>query len=199
MALNPSDRRVHIGYGRLLIALGQLPEAIAVTRKAVDLDPLSAIAWAQLGRMLTANGQLPEAEKALGRTLEIAPESEYALFHLGELKLLEDKAPEALVAFRKAGTYGPAGVAMAEYSLGHAKESQQALDEQIAKYSQGSAYQVAEVYAWRGEKDKAFEWLERAYAQHDGGLTFLKNDPLIAKLRGDPRYAALLKKLGLPE
>ena len=89
--------------------------------------------------------------------------------------------------------------AMAEYSLGRVKESQQALDEQIAKYAQGSAYQVGEIYAWRGEKDKAFEWLDRAYAQHDGGITFIKNDPLLAKLRDDPRYAAMLKKLGLPE
>jgi tetratricopeptide (TPR) repeat protein len=199
LALNASDSRVQIGYGRLLIALGNVPEAIAATRKAVDLDPLSSIAWAQLGRMLTASGQLPEAEDALARTLEISPESEYAQFHMGELQLLEGKPRDALVSFQKAGTYGPAGVAMAEYSLGHAKESQHALDEQIARYSQGAAYQVGEIYAWRGEKDKAFEWLDRAFDQHDGGLTFIKNDPLLASLRDDPRFAALMKKLGLPE
>ena len=199
MALNANDSRVQIGYGRLLIALGRVPEAIVVTRKAVDLDPLSAVAWAQLGRMLTASGQLPEAEKALVRTLEISPESEYALFHLGELQLLRAKPQDALRSFQKAGTYGPAGVAMAEHSLGHAKESQLALDEQITRYSQGAAYQVGEVYAWRGEKDKAFEWLNRAFDQHDGGLTFLKADPLLKSLVGDPRYAALMKKLGLPQ
>ena len=88
---------------------------------------------------------------------------------------------------------------MAEHTLGNASESQKYLDEQIAKYAQGAAYQIAEVYAWRGEKDKAFEWLDRAYTQHDGGLTFIKSDPLIAKLRGDPRYAAILKKMGLQE
>ena len=88
---------------------------------------------------------------------------------------------------------------MAQHTLGHASESDQSLDEQIAKYGHSSAYQVAEAYAWRGEKDKAFEWLERAYAQNDGGLSFFKVDPLIANLRGDPRFAALVKKMGFAE
>jgi TolB-like protein/cytochrome c-type biogenesis protein CcmH/NrfG len=199
LALNSSDSAAQIGYGRLLIALGKLPEAIAASRKSVDLDPLSAVAWSQHGRFLNASGQFTFARQALSRALEISPESEYSLFHLGETDLLEGKAQDALASFRQAGAYGPAGMAMAQYSLGHATESQQALNEQIAKYAQGAAYQVAEVYAWRGEKDKAFEWLDRAYAQHDGGLSFFKADPLIAKLRSDPRYAAMLKKLGLPE
>jgi hypothetical protein len=69
----------------------------------------------------------------------------------------------------------------------------------IAGFSQGAAYQIAEVYAWRGEPDKAFEWLERAYAQNDGGLTFIKADPLMKPLQPDPRFAIFLRKLGLPE
>ena len=88
---------------------------------------------------------------------------------------------------------------MAEHSLGHARESQQALDELCAKYAQEAAYQVAEAHAWRCEKDKAFEWLERAYQQRDGGLDYLKYDPLLASLRGDARYRALLRKMKLPE
>ena len=77
---------------------------------------------------------------------------------------------------------------MAEHTLGHVQESQHALDELIAKDALDSAHQIAEAYAWRGEKDKAFEWLERAYQQRDGGLTEVKFDPLLASLRGDPRY-----------
>ena len=88
---------------------------------------------------------------------------------------------------------------MAEYTLGHADQSQQALDQAIATHAQDSAYQVAEVYAWRGEKDKAFGWLERAYQQQDGGLTAIKYDPLLAGLRGDIRYHALLRKINLPD
>ena len=197
LTLNASDSSAQIGYGRLLITLGRLPEAIAATRKAIELDPVAGDSWAQLGRMLNASGQLPAARQALTRSLEISPDAEYARFHLGENYLLDGEPQQALAAFQETGSYGPPGIAMAEYSLGHEKESQQALDESIAKYSRGAAYQIGEVYAWRGEKDKAFEWLDRAIAQHDGGISFLKSDPLVASLRGDPRYDRMLTKLGL--
>jgi hypothetical protein len=68
----------------------------------------------------------------------------------------------------------------------------------IAKYSAGAAFQIAQVYAYRGESDKSFEWLERAYQQRDSGLPEIKNDPLFKNLRHDPRYNELLKKLRLP-
>ena len=62
-----------------------------------------------------------------------------------------------------------------------------------------AAFQIAEVYAWWGNTDKAFGWLDRAYLQHDGGLTAVKVDPLLRSLRPDPRYKALLRKMNLPE
>ena len=92
-----------------------------------------------------------------------------------------------------------AGVAMATHSLGHLKESQQATDELIAKFAAESAYQIAEVFAWRGDKGKAFEWLERAYRQQDGGLSDVKFDPLLTNLRDDPRYRAMLHQMNLPQ
>jgi len=71
-------------------------------------------------------------------------------------------------------------------------------EEMIAKYGHGGAYQIAAVYAWRGEKNPAFEWLDRAFAQLNGGLNLVKMDPMLRGLRGDPRYTALLKKMNLP-
>jgi hypothetical protein len=76
--------------------------------------------------------------------------------------------------------------------------SHNALDEAIAKASQSAAYQIAEAYAGRGEPDQAFECLERAYRQRDGGLTGLRRDPLLISLHTDPRYKALLRKINLP-
>jgi serine/threonine-protein kinase len=73
-----------------------------------------------------------------------------------------------------------------------------ALAELIATEGEVAQYQIAEVYAWRGEADKAFEWLDRAYASHDPGACLAKADPFIASLRSDPRYVAYLKKLKLP-
>ena len=200
LVLNSGDSTVQVGYGRLMIAFGRVPDAITASKKASELDPLSFLSWTMLGRLLNFTGQYADARVALDRALEISPKADYSSFHRGMTELLDGKAQAALAIFQKiGGAYGNVGVAMAEHTLGHAKESQQALDQGIAGFSQGVGYQIAEVYAWRGEKDKAFEWLDRAYAQHDSGLTFIKTDPLVASLVGDPRYAALMKKMGLPK
>jgi hypothetical protein len=115
--------------------------------------------------------------------------------------LLAGNSADALATFRKDGLAGLrlARIAMAEHTLGHANESQQALNELIAKDAQDGAYQIAEVYAWRGEKDQAFAWLERAYRQHDGGLSDIKHDNIVTALQSDARFAALLRKMLLPE
>ena len=90
------------------------------------------------------------------------------------------------------------GQAVAYYALGRKKESDTALSELIAKYQTSAAFQIGDVYGFRKEPDKAFEWVERAYVQHDGGVASTKWDPLIENLCGDPRYIAFLKKLRLP-
>ena len=88
---------------------------------------------------------------------------------------------------------------MAEHDLGHVAASHQTLDTLIARHAEGYAYQISEAYAWRGESDRAFAWLERACAQRDAGLQRIKYDPTLRTLRNDPRYQALIKKLGLPQ
>ena len=91
-----------------------------------------------------------------------------------------------------------AGAALAEHELDNPAASQRALDDLITRFGHSGAYQIAQVYAWRGENDRAFEWLERARLQRDGGLINVKVDPLLRKLRGDPRYAAMLRRVNLP-
>jgi tetratricopeptide (TPR) repeat protein len=88
---------------------------------------------------------------------------------------------------------------IAYYALGRQKESDTALKELIAKYHEGGAYSIAQVYAFRNQSDEAFEWLERAYAQRDSGLVATKVEPLLKSLRNDPRFAVFLKKLNLPQ
>ena len=200
LALEPGNALVHRRIGLLLQSLGRWPESIAATRKAIELDPLSAGAWSNLGAAYFMNPDtFREAHEAFDHALSINPESNFALANLATLDLLEGRGQEALDRSRRAGeVWRQTGVAMAEHTLGHAKESQAALDELIAKYAHDSAYQVADVYAWRGEPDKAFEWLERAYVQHDGGLSLIKADPVFKPLWADARFAALVKKMGLP-
>jgi TolB-like protein len=201
LALDPASDKVQGNYATLLERLGRLPEAIAVGRRATEIDPLSAIAWSNLGQYLTFHRDYPGAHEALRRCLEINPESNFGGHHAAILRLLEGNAAEALATARKIGieAFRLTDVAMAEHSLGHAKESQQALDELIAQHAPDGAYQIAEAVAWRGDRDKAFEWLERGYQQRDGGLSEVKVDLLLDRLHGDPRFKALLKKMNLPE
>jgi hypothetical protein len=93
--------------------------------------------------------------------------------------------------------YRLCGLALAYTALGQKKESDANLAELIAKFQQDSPYQVAEVYAFRGETDRAFDWLERAYTARDPGLSDMKVDPLLRSLRPGPRYTTLLQKMRL--
>ena len=90
------------------------------------------------------------------------------------------------------------GGAVAYYALGRKKESDAALKELIEKFHANAAWSIATVYAQRNERDEAFKWIDCAYSQHDGGLIFLRIDPLLKNLHNDPRYTAFLNKLHLP-
>jgi tetratricopeptide (TPR) repeat protein len=199
VSLEPSNSRVLSRYAENLMDVGRLDEAVATYHKAIEQDPLADAPWLNLGIALTALGNTAAAYDPLRHALAIrsTPKANYAL---ACLQLLDGKAREALATSQTItyDVFRNIGVAMAEHSLGDATASQQALDQLIAKDASDAAYQIGEVYAWRGEKDKAFEWLERAYRQQDGGLRFVKIHPLLASPHGDPRYAALLRKLNFP-
>jgi hypothetical protein len=124
----------------------------------------------------------------------------HANVDLATIDLLQGHPDRALIALQQAAAVGwrRVGTAMIEYSLGHLQASQQALDDLVRDSAQFAAYQIAMIHAWRGEKDQAFQWLDRAYDQHDGGLSDIKTDPFIAALRADARYRALLEKMKLP-
>ena len=88
---------------------------------------------------------------------------------------------------------------MAEHALGHAVESQQALAQLVKTNTPDSALEVACVYAMQGDTDRAFEWLDRAYALHSEALATVKAEATLVSLRHDPRYTSLLRKMNLPE
>jgi tetratricopeptide (TPR) repeat protein len=200
LALDPGDSFTQWRYASFLASLARLPEAIAAARRAAELDPLWPPAWTVLGWYLTDYGQYREARTALNRALEIDPEFRFAHFYLGLAALLEGEPKAAVSEFERAGdVFRLTGLALAEHDLGHGEAAKEALNELIGRHALSSAYQIAEVYSWRGETERAFDWLERAYAQRDGGLTFIKTDPFMAKLRGDPRYTAMLTKLSLSD
>ncbi|MFI4889496.1 MAG: TIR domain-containing protein [Steroidobacterales bacterium] len=201
LALDPGDAVTYSRYGFLLATLGRMPESLASMTRSVELDPLSGEAWQNLARTSIGAHDLAAARAANRRALEIAPESTRDLYILGWLQLIEGQAAEALLTFRRSEfpAFRLLGASMAEHTLRHDTESKQALDELAANYSKEASYQVAQGHAWRGEKDLAFAWLDRAYSQRDTGLTLIKYDSFVDSLRADPRFRALLHRMNLPE
>ena len=90
------------------------------------------------------------------------------------------------------------GEVLAYHALGQRGESDKALKKLIATHQNDAAFQIAEGYAYRGEVDKAFAWLDRAYQQRDPGTPEFKTDPLMKSLRQDPRFTEILKRMRLP-
>ncbi len=201
LELAPGNATVLRRAGVLARTLGRVEEAIGFFRRALEQDPLSAVAYSNLGLALTATNRFPEAEAAHRKALELAPQraNTYALFSL--TLLAQDRGEEALAeAMREPHeAYRLWALAVVHHVLGHRVESEAALRDLVEKYSDGGAYQVAEVYGSRGEVDVAFEWLERAYAQRDGGLSELRISVNLRSLHGDPRWSAFLKKMGLAD
>jgi serine/threonine protein kinase/tetratricopeptide (TPR) repeat protein len=200
LALEPGNATVIRGAAALAFTLGRFEEAMAQDRRSVELDPLSVATQNNLGLVAYYAGRLEEAVAAYKRALELNPEFPILHTYLGRVYLAQAHSQEALAEMERAPEPGWRlyGEALAYHAVGRKKESDAALAEYVAKYHAEGAFQIAELYAFRGEADRAFEWLERAYAQRDSGLAEMKGDPLLKSLERDPRYAAFLKKMRLP-
>jgi TolB-like protein len=201
LTLDPDSPEVHASYARsVLLPTGRFEEARAAAVRLTNADPLNAQGWRLLGGAEERLGHLAAGRAALLRALEISPEQSNTAGVIAFSFLLEGNPTEALnIAPRSTSeVFRLAPSAMAYHDLGRDVESQRLLDELIAKYHDFAAYQIAEVFAWRGDIDHAFEWLDKAYDQTDAGLTQVKTDPMLRRLHADPRFAAILKRMNLP-
>ena len=201
MALDPSDAEVLAFAGFLAQTLGNLDGGMDLSRRAVARDPVAALPRSLLALTYMYAGQLDEAENEIRATLEISPDFSFGRYLLGVILILKGQAGAALdVGLKQSNDlWGLALLPLAYHAVGQNEASDAALKELIEMNVGRSAYQIAEAYAFRGEKEMAFTWLDRAYRQRDPGVTNLTVDPLTKNIRDDPRYAALLRKLKLPE
>ncbi len=198
--LDPTDSVALHRLGWLLGSLGRTQEAIECIRRAIDLDPLANGNWSQLSQLYVISGDYSAARAAINRAVEIEPKDPFSQGRLAELELVEGHYEAALQIYRKIelDDLQQMGIAMAEHALGHEAVADAALHSLIVKHATASAYQIAEVYAWRNERTQALHWLERAHRQRDGGLESIKADPLLTNIRTEPRYLALLQKMNFP-
>jgi tetratricopeptide (TPR) repeat protein len=179
---------------------GRFDEAVKLARRAVDFDPLNADSWEALGEIEFYTGDLDQAAADGKKSLELNPDFGFGLILLGRIYLLQGRPQDALREIERVhyAPYRAHLYALTYYALGRKKESDAALRELMMKYHASNAFEIATIYAFRNQTDEAFEWLDRAYAQRDPSLMSTKMDPLLKSLHNDPRFAALLKKLNLP-
>jgi serine/threonine-protein kinase len=199
-ALSPKNPLTNDLLARVMVYRGRMEEAEQQARQAVELDPLSAAAQFTLGRVLFYEGKLDQADAAGRKMAELQPSASAS--HRWQV-LVAVQRGDGETALREAQSepdenVRPFEVALAQHVRGDSKASDAALAVLIANSRDSLAYQVAQVYAVRHETDKAFEWLQIAFDNHDGGMPSMLVDPLLRDLRNDPRYKALIAKMNFP-
>jgi TolB-like protein/class 3 adenylate cyclase len=201
LALAPADPNILIAAANLESARGNKDREIELYRKAVELDPVNAQARSFLAFALATTKQFTESRAEYARVVELNPSAPWAHAGLGLAYLLQNKFEEAATeAQTDAGEWARLlVVSCALWGQNRVKESDAALNELIKNEAELAAYQIAEAYAYRGDKDKAFEWLERARRQRDPGLGDLRKDPLLENLHSDPRWNKFLEAMGLTD
>jgi TolB-like protein/Flp pilus assembly protein TadD len=198
--LSPTNPTANDLLARVIVYLERFDEAEKQARQAVELDPLSTVTQGNLARVLFYAGKLDEADAAARKAAELQPAG--ASNHRWQTLIAAERG-DGQAALREAQLEPDEGyrrfeLAVAQSVVGDRQAADAALADLMAKAREGFAYQIAEVYAVRGEKDKAFEWLQMSFDDRDAGMLGILVDPLLRGLHDDARYKNLVIKVGLP-
>ena len=195
--LAPADAGPKFALSFLFAAQGRLAEAENIMRQTLALDPLGVIRYLNLARILIAGGRYDEAEAALRKAIELQPAAARLHAYLTTLHVIRGDAAAALqdAQLEPKGFWRDYALALALQIQNDRGAADAALQKLIDENAVSGPFQIATVYGLRKEPDKMFEWLERAYTEHDPGLTQLLGTPFILNYRDDPRFAALCQKL----
>jgi eukaryotic-like serine/threonine-protein kinase len=201
LAVEPGDAATLGSMSALAATLGRIDDAIALDRKAIVLDPVSAALYSNLGWHLMRANKLLDAVSALHKALELNPGHPYTHQTLGLVYLLDGNTEQAIEEMRREPDDKGRmhGLALAYVGAGRSQAADEALRDYINADQDEGAFQIAEIYAYRGDINRAFEWLERAYAQKDAGLADMLHNPFLKKIAKDARFKAFLTKMRLHE
>lgn len=205
-ALEPNGKGGHAVYALYLGDMGRSEEAISEMKKGLESDPLSVLSLENLGFLYGLAGQPEKAIEQYRRILEMDPKSVDAHGSLGWVYGMQGKHTQAIAEWseaRKLSENSPvaiAGLGHAYAAAGKSPEAHEMLNEmrQLSKRRYVSPYLVASVYAGLGEKEQTLFWLEKALDEHNDALVSLKVDPEFARLRTDPHFREILRRIGLP-
>jgi eukaryotic-like serine/threonine-protein kinase len=200
-ALDPGIYLLPLALGDMALVFGRVDEAVQQYERAIELNPLEPIALRALGVALCATERLQECLQCRLKLQQLHPELRGIDAFVGEARLLLGQLPEALDAMQKEPEQKLklAGLATVYAAMGRHAESDAAVKTLEESYATDDAYGIAQIHAYRGEPDAAFDWLQRSFRMHDSDIIYAKTDPLLRNLRRDPRFQTLLANLRLPE
>ena len=198
ISLDPANAIVRVSYAQVLATRGRLREAAAEVERAVATDPLSNIAWGNMGRYWLSLGDYAKAREFSQRSVDLDSEGQYAISVIPESYILEHEPQRALefISVIHDEDLRLFITAIARDTLGQADAADAALKQLEARHR--NEFAIAEIYAHRGDRDRAFEWLRRAREAHSD-VREVKFSPLLDVLRSDPRYPALLAEWKLAD
>ncbi len=202
--LNPSDSAAHVGFARWLLCQGRADDAVAWARRARDLDPLGSVGTS-IGYILFEARHYDEAIRAMRAVVGVRPEDASAYWYLGFALIANDQPEEAIPVLEKALSVserspGVMGVLIRAYAHSGRRSDALRVLEELKKRSQTGyvpAGAFVNAYLGLGDKEQAFAWMERAYQERSNLLQFLKVHPFFDPLRSDPRFANLVRRVGL--
>ena len=200
LKLGPNNLRVLGAAANISATLGRMDESMAYYQKILVKEPLDLVALYNVGDTLLRQGRLEESKTAFRRLLELNPDDWGTHTQLGII-LLKQGRPEdawAELELEVDPQQQEIGRILALPALGRKEEAQKRLDAFIRENESWAAYPIAGMFAWHGDSDAAFKWLERAYQQRDGLMSTILLDPLLTHLNDDPRLSDLLERMGLP-
>jgi serine/threonine-protein kinase len=206
--LEPNDATAHHWFGNdTLAALGQFEEAIAEGKRSVELDPLSVVINVDLGETFYYARRYDEAARQMRKALEIDPSSFYAHFNLGIVLQLTGDLPGAIAEYEKAKQLGdnPLVSALCASAKALAGDKNAALRmlsdfDELSRHREVVGYCRALLYLSLNNKDDALRWLEEGFKERDGSnICWIKVDPLLDPLHGDPRFESLVQKVVAPK
>ena len=195
LALDPTS----VGTaGTFAASLGRLDQAIALIKYGVASNPVSPVRHGNLGFQYLNAGRPDEAIASYSTALTLSPGFISAHYRIGSALLQKGDPQAALVAMQKEPSepWRQLGLVMVHYDLGDTAASDTVLAAVIEKHEKRWAYNIAYVLAYRGEADRAFEWLQKAVAYNDGGLSEIVSQPLFANIHDDPRWLPFLESIG---
>lgn len=182
-------------------SLGKLDEAIELYEQVILNDPINLGGYSALGNVYMKAHHYEKATEVFEKQAEISPAHYWTYFNLGKTFLFRGDAEQALLEIKKNpdNEFRIVGLVMAYSNLGREAEAATELQRLVLDYGEKNPVWVAEAYSWRGDIDKAFEWLERAYVQRNSSLSYLLGNNVFYPLKDDPRWVELLGKMNLLE